>query len=221
VAHKGYVFNGRTSPLLHLGLASSHYYATPSDLASYRPCGFTSWTNIDDPLPADVVRYLDAGDPPVVVTLGTSAASAAASVFGMAAAALDALGLRGLFLTGNAANASSLHGREGVWSFVPLAPVLARCRAIVQSGAHGTNAIALTSGTPSVVVPMLFDQVWHGAHNAELGIGTMVRKPTVERLVDAIRHVTADPCVAATARSFAALLRAEDGDERVVTVATV
>lgn len=209
-----YVFEGRVSPLLHLGLASPHYYPAPSDLPSYRACGFTSWTTSADELPADVAAFLDAGDPPVVVTLGTSAASAADGVFAQAAAALDRLGLRGLFLTGTAAHGAALAGRPGVWPFVPLGPVLPRARAVLHSGSHGTNALVLEAGVPSVVVPLLFDQVWHGARNRSLGIGTMVRRPSVDRLTAALGAVTSDGAVQARSRVFADLLSVEDGAGR-------
>lgn len=210
-AERGYVFNGRISPLLHLGLASAHYSPEPSDLPSYRSCGFSSWTEPDDPLPDDVRAYLEDGDPPVLVTLGTSAASAADAVFGRAAEALDDLGLRAIFVTGNEANAASVRGRPGVWSFVPLGPVLARCRAALQSGAHGTNALVLAAGIPSAVVPLLFDQVWNGSRNIELGLGTMVRRPSVSRLRAALEQVTSDPGLARSATSFAELLAGEHG----------
>jgi len=210
-AERGYVFNGRISPLLHLGLASAHYFLEPSDLPSYRSCGFSSWTEPDDPLADDVRAYLDDGDQPVLVTLGTSAASAADGVFGRAAEALDDLGLRAIFVTGNDANAASVRGRRGVWPFVPLGPVLARCRAALQSGAQGTNALVLGAGIPSVVVPLLFDQVWNGRRNTELGLGTMVRRPTVANLRTALEHVTSDPALARSATSFAALLAEEHG----------
>lgn len=209
-----YVFEGRISPLLHLGLASPRYYPAPSDLPSYRACGFTSWTTAHDELPPDVAAFLDAGEPPVVVTLGTSAASAADRVFEQAAAALDRLGARGLYLTGTVEHGAALRGRPGVWPFVPLGPVLPRSRAVLHSGSHGTNALVLEAGVPSVVVPLLFDQVWHGARNTALGVGAMVRRPTADRLATALGRVLTDASMAAHARELAGALAAEHGAER-------
>ena len=51
----------------------------------------------------DVEAFLADGPPPVVVTLGTSGASARPEVFEQVAVVLDELGERGLFLTSNAA----------------------------------------------------------------------------------------------------------------------
>ncbi|HKY15898.1 MAG TPA: nucleotide disphospho-sugar-binding domain-containing protein [Microthrixaceae bacterium] len=211
---KRYVFEGRISPRLHLGLVSSHYVDAPSDLPSYRSTGFTAWTTPADALAPDVAAFLDAGEPPVVVTFGTSASSAAPELFGVVAASLDRLGLRGLFLTGTESNAAGLAGRDGVWPFVPLGPVLPRCRAVVQSGAHGTNALVLEAGLPSVVVPQLFDQVWHGRRVEALGLGRLVRRPSAERLSEAIEDITSDPSYADRARSFATLVADERGAER-------
>ena len=94
---------------------------------------------------------LNAGDAPVLVTLGTSAAAGDPQVFARVARALDALGLRGLYLTSNDANGSELRGRPGVWPYLPLEAILPRVRGVVHSGSHGTNALVLAAGKPSVI----------------------------------------------------------------------
>lgn len=208
--------DARLSPHLNLGLASSLYVAPLPDWPSnYRLTGFTDWTGPDaGRLPEDVVEFLDAGEPPVVVTLGTSAASARPEMFEAAARALDELGLRGLFLTSNtviagalrAAGASQAHG---IWPFAPLASILPRARAIVHAGAHGTNALALSHGLPSVIVPCLFDQRWHAERQAQLGTGVWVRRP--RQLAAAIDHATTDPDIARRSRDLGRGLREEDG----------
>ena len=85
--------------------------------------------------------------------------------------------------------AAGLGPTHGAWPFVPLAPLLPRSRGIVHSGAHGTNALALAAGVPSVVIPCLFDQLWHARRQAELGTGVWVRRP--RRLGAALRRLLA------------------------------
>ena len=64
----------------------------------------------------------------------------------MVAVRLDDMGLRGLFLVGDLANVPrALDGRPGVFPFAPLHAVLPRCKAIVQSGSHGTNAAGVSN----------------------------------------------------------------------------
>lgn len=204
------------SPHLSLGLASPTYVEPAPDWpASMRMTGFSMWEGPDaGALPDDVRAFLDAGDPPVLVTLGTSAASAAPQRFEAAMSALDDAGARGLFLTSTDDIAARLRrrntsGRHGIWPFVPLAPVLPRCRAAVQSGSHGTNAMVLTAGLPSVISPVLFDQVWHAKRQQELGTGLWAKKP--KDLGEAIRRLLEDSDVTATAQQFGRRLREEDG----------
>src|SRR5258708_1887646 len=63
-------------------LASEHWFGeSPVDWASYRWGGFTAWAPAGAALDSEVARYLDDGKRPILVTLGTSAASDAADRF--------------------------------------------------------------------------------------------------------------------------------------------
>jgi UDP:flavonoid glycosyltransferase YjiC (YdhE family) len=132
-------------------------------------------------------------------------------VFDQAAQALDELGLRGIFLASNAAIAARLGDRPGVWPFVPVGPVLPHVRAVIHAGAHGMNSLVLAAGKPSVVVPVLFDQLWHARRHEQLGTGRRVRgRVSAGKLRAAIAAVLADE-TAERARAFGAVLAAEDG----------
>ncbi len=171
-----HVMDRRLSPGHNMAMVSPHYYPPASDWGEDYPfVGFTHWTRADDELSDDVAEFLHAGDPPVLVCMGTSAASAAPEVFDHAAQALDELGLRGLYLASNQAIAARLADRPGVWPFVPVGPVLPHVRAVVHAGAHGMNSLVLAAGKPSVVVPVLFDQLWHARRHTQLGTGQHVR----------------------------------------------
>lgn len=207
-----HMMDRRLSPDHNMAMVSPHYYPPASDWGEEYPfVGFTHWTGPDDHLPADVAAFLRAGEAPVLVCLGTSAASAAPEVFDHAAKALDELGLRGLYLASNELVAARLGDRAGVWPFVPVGPVLPRVRAVVHAGAHGMNSLVLAAGKPSVVVPVLFDQLWHARRHEELGTGRRVRgRATVAKLRTAIESVLTDE-TELRARQFAALLATEDG----------
>ena len=208
---KGHAVYGRLSPHQNVVLVSPHYFPPASDWdASYSFTGFTHWTASDDSLPEDVERFLDTNDPPVVVSLGTSAAGADPTVFPLVAAALRRLGVPGLYLTSAQGRSAGLPD-AATWAYVPLEPLLPRCRAIVHSGAHGTNALALKAGIPSVVIPQLFDQVWHGKRQQHLGTGVVIgRRRTLTAIGSALRAALDDRCVRA-ARELGRLLGAEDG----------
>ncbi len=209
-----YLVLGRLSPLQNVVLVSKHYLEPAADWDSKYPmCGFTYWTGNDQTLPVEVEEFLAAGDTPVLVTLGTSAAAGDSHVFARVARVLDELGLRGLYLTSNEVNAAELGNRPGVWPYLALEAILPRVRAVVQSGSHGTNALVLAAGKPSVIVPHLFDQVWHGKRQVDLGTGILAgrRFRKHQQLKAALQQVTTDPRFAAAAEAFAAKLATEDG----------
>lgn len=175
--------------------------------------GFTHWSGPPDSvLSPEIDSYLDEGDPPILVTMGTSTATIAGPIFRDAATALERLGLRGLFLVGTDENRRALDGVQGVFTFAPLGQVLDRCRAVIHQGGHGTVAATLQSGRPSIAIPMGFDQIAHGRRLTELGLGTMVpaRERGVDRIQAAITQVLAADH-ANRASTFADELRAEDG----------
>jgi rhamnosyltransferase subunit B len=210
------VTGARLSPTRNLGLVSRHYVEAASDWPSnYDLVGFTSWHGPDGGrLPTDVQAFLDTGPSPVVVTLGTSGASARPEVFEQVATVLDDLGARGVFLTSNAAvtervRAAGVDQRHGVWPFVPLAPLLRHASGVVQPGAHGTNALTLEAGLASVIVPCMFDQQWHARRQQALGTGVWVRR---ERdLARAMRQLLTDSALAERARDLGAKIGTDDG----------
>jgi UDP:flavonoid glycosyltransferase YjiC (YdhE family) len=209
------VVDARLSPYHNLALVSAHYVTPAADWPSnYRLVGFTSWSGPDaGRLPEEVERFLDDGPPPVAVTLGTSGATARPDVFERVADALDETRARGVFLTSNAAVTDRLRAAiqplHGVWPFVSLAPLLPRTCGLVQSGAHGTNAIALEAGVPSVVVPCLFDQLWHARRQDELGTGIWARRR--RHIPNAVQRLLQDNTLGEQARAMSAQLATEHG----------
>jgi UDP:flavonoid glycosyltransferase YjiC (YdhE family) len=215
------VMDARLSPLVNLGLVPSAYIERQPDWPdNYRLVGFTPWSGPDGgALDDELEEFLDAGDPPVVVTLGTSGASARPEVFHVALDTLDAHQVRGVFLASNdqlAARVSARAGtRHAVRAFAPLAALLDRARAILQSGAHGTNSLALLHGVPSVTMPCLYDQVAHARRQEELGTGVWAKRP--RNIEQALQTVLADDRFREQARSFAAEIAHEDGTAATVS----
>lgn len=192
-------------------LLSRHYAgADPGDWDGVTWGGFARWDgpSARPPDPA-VDAYVAAGDAPVLVCLGTSAATGASRAFARIADDLARDGLRSLLLVGDAANLPGLDGREGAFEFAPVTRVLPSCRVAVVSGALGTLAAALAAGVPVVVLPQLFDQPWHGARAEDLGVGVMVRRP--RQVAAAVARIEADPSYRERARDLAARLATEDG----------
>lgn len=191
-------------------LVSPHYYGEGAD--DWPPVtwgGFSIWSG-GGGVSEEVDAFIGNGnDPPVLVTLGTSAASGAGGQFARIGRDLDQLGLRSLLLVGDAKNLAQLRNRAGAFTFAPIVPLLPRCRVAVISGALGGLAAALRAGVPIVVVPQLFDQIWHGHRVQDLGLGIHVRKDS--QVGAAVARIVADPSYAERSKDFAAKLANEDG----------
>jgi len=209
---------GGMSPTLVLLLWSSLWSPPASDWPDYYvPTGFTVWPGpTGQVLPTELSSYLDAGDPPVLVTLGTSAASNAGDLFETIARVLDRTGRRAVFLVGGDDKITGgLARRADVWGFAPITQVLPHCAAVVHAGGHGTTAAALAAGVPSVVVPMLFDQQWHARRAAALGVGVHIPRgrafaARLERALDVATGVETRGAVA----RMSARIGAENGPAR-------
>lgn len=207
-------FDACRSKLCTIGLYSRWYQPRQPDWPdSYHLAGFTPWLGrAREPLPHEVEDFLCAGDPPVLVTLGTNAASAHPEAFIAASDALRRVGARALVLASNEAIAERVRPRlapgHGVWPFLPLGPLLSRCRAIVHAGGHGTNAAVFSAGIPAAITPAVTDQIWHARRIEQLGIGVRVKRGRLHR---AVADLVTDPNLSTRARDFGEHIRAEDG----------
>jgi len=196
-------------------LASPHYFGSGApDWPAVTWGGFSIWPDTAPPLDPELSAYVDAGPPPVVVTLGTSAAAGAGEKFAHIAADLDAAGFRSVLLVGHERNLASVASHPAAVAFAPLTSLLPRCSVAVVSGALGGLAAALTAGVPVVVHPQLVDQSWHARRVAELGVGLPARRtkdigPTAAR-------VASDPTFTERAQALAARMADEDAPGAVV-----
>jgi sterol 3beta-glucosyltransferase len=197
-------------------MVSRHYFGdAPEDWAQWPLTGFSAWSgptalHVDE----RVEHFLDDGDPPVLVCLGTSAAAGAGHTFNEIATGLAQRGLRSLLLVGSSADLAQLDHVPGAFEFAPVPAVAGRCSAAVVSGALGTLAASLTAGIPVVVVPQLFDQVWHGRRVEALGVGIMVTNPA--KVADAVARLHNDPSYSYRAKELGTRLRTEDGAAALV-----
>jgi UDP:flavonoid glycosyltransferase YjiC (YdhE family) len=190
-------------------LTSPHYAPPADDWPAVTMAGFSIWDGpADSTVPPEVDDYIDDGEPPVLVTLGTSAATDAGQRFARIRADLSQRGLRSIVLAGNDANAAAFAGEAGVVPFAPLTALLPRCRAAVVSGALGSVAAAVSAGVPIVVHPQLWDQFWHGRQVRTLGVGALAR--SVGQVADRVESVLEDHVVQA-ARDLADSIAPEDG----------
>ena len=166
--------------------------------------------------PAELARFLAAGEPPVYIGFGSLLAGRdPAAVTALLVEALRLTGRRGVIyrgtwddLDGGALPPEVLRIGEAAhaWLFPQVA-------AVVCHGGAGTVAAALAAGRPVVTVPAYGDMQLWGRRAAELGVGAPPlprAELTAERLAAAIATAVA-PDTGAKAADLGARLRAEGG----------
>ena len=158
-------------------------------------------------------RFLAAGAPPVVFALGSSAVWLARDYWQHAIAACNALGIRGLLLTGMPLQ-QPLPANICALNYVPYSRVFSRAAAIVHQSGIGTLSSALRSGRPQLLTPAGFDQPDNAARAVRLGVGRILpfrRAHDEARLVRELRALLADRAYAKASGEVADRLRGVDG----------
>lgn len=124
------------------------------------------------PLSDRLEQFLDAGEPPVYVGLGSMAAHAPKDMAQVGIEAIRAQGRRVVLGSGWAGLAAIDDASDCfVVGEVNQQALFRRVAAVVHHGGAGTTMTATVAGAPQVVVPQIADQPYWGSRVAELGIG--------------------------------------------------
>jgi len=131
------------------------------------------------PLPADLVAFLDAGEPPVFAGFGSMPMHGSADVAAVAVEAVRAVGRRVVVQRGWA-GLDLVDDRDDcfVVGEVNQQALFGRVAAVVHHGGAGTTTTATRAGVPQVVVPQLADQPYWAGRVADLGVGVAHDGPT-------------------------------------------
>ena len=144
-----------------------------------RPTSLTGFAvfDSDDGGPAalsgPLQRFLEAGAPPLVFTLGSLIVNSPGAFFRESLAAARHLRKRAVLLVGETAG-QSFAGCQGddvhVTAYAPHSLLFPRAEAIVHQGGIGTLAQGLRSGRPQLIVPFYADQLDNAARAVHLGV---------------------------------------------------
>ena len=173
------LFEAQHSPTLVLALFSRVLGEPQPDWPPHtRITGFPFYDQRDlegdtPGLSPELSEFLDAGDAPIIFTLGSSAIWVAKDFYRESIAAARALGQRALLLIGHERNRPAEPLPEGMAAFeyAPYGEVLPRASVVVHQGGVGTTGQGLRSGRPALVVPFSHDQFDNGARVSRLGCG--------------------------------------------------
>jgi rhamnosyltransferase subunit B len=211
------ILDGQHSPHCALALFSSVLAQRQPDWpAASRVVGPVLYNGPGEPaLPAHVRGFLDAGPPPVVFTLGTSAVEAAGSFYRIAADAIRQMDARAILMIGRHAEnrPAADDGQLLSVDYVPHAALFPHAAVIVHQGGAGTLHQALASGRPTLVVPHAHDQPDNARRVQRLGVSRtlypkVLSPHTLRRELEALAR---EPSYAARARAVAATVRSEAG----------
>ncbi len=166
--------------------------------------------------PADLVKFLQEGEPPVVISLGAMALSGedALDAAKITLSAIQQAGVRAI-VQGWDEPMKSLSFPESVFhaGSVPHDWLLARASGLVHHGGFGTTAAGFRAGIPSLVIPHIIDQFMWGQKVAELGVGPQFiprAKLTVEAMTDALIQMRS-PEMISKAAELGQIIQKEDG----------
>lgn len=183
------------------------------------------WFSAPDPdyrPPAELLRFLEAGPPPVYFGLGSMVDQDAADVTRLVIRALAMTGQRGVLLGGwSHLGAASLPPTVLHIESAPHDWLFPRMAAVAHHGGAGTTAAGLRAGVPSVIIPFFADQPFWGQRAAALGVGPAPiprRRLTAERLGAALDAVMGNPQMRRRAVEVAETLRGEDGVGAAIAV---
>jgi UDP:flavonoid glycosyltransferase YjiC (YdhE family) len=209
------LFDGQFSPTLNLALFSRVLAAPQPDWPAHvKTTGFIFYNGPGALEPA-LEAFLDAGAPPVVFTLGSSAVGAAGSFYEESVAAVRRLGVRAVLLTGGFAEnqPATLPKDVLVVDRAPHQLLFPRAGAIVHQGGIGTTAQALRSGRPMLVVPHAHDQPDNAFRVTNLGVARTVFPSRYKgaRVARELERILGDAHYSERSVAIASLVGAEGG----------
>jgi rhamnosyltransferase subunit B len=198
------------SPLCVIGLFPE-WFATPQP--DWPPhthlVGFVQW-DTDDPEDqwARIRGFVQAAEPPVVITPG-SAAATRQRYFTESLLALHALGRRAVLVTNFPEQLPArLPAGIVVCAYVPFSQLLPHAGLLVHHAGIGTLAQAIRAGVPQLLVPAAFDQFDNAARVQQLGLGAVLpaTRYVGHRALPIMRELLADAVLRRRCQGYAARL---------------
>ena len=167
-------------------------------------------------LPPHLEKFLAAGEPPVVFTLGSAAVLTAGRFFEHSARAAMKLGVRAVLLIGTDPRnrpRQALPESICVAEYAPYSKLFPRAALVVHQGGVGTTAQCLQAGKPMLVMPYSHDQPDNARRMRRLKVARVIQKGsyTPARVARKLKAMLAAPRYAQRALEVAQRLSSENG----------
>jgi UDP:flavonoid glycosyltransferase YjiC (YdhE family) len=167
-------------------------------------------------LPENLERFLNAGEPPVVFTLGSAAVLAAGDFYEQSASAAQRAGVRAVLLVGNDPRnrpQQSLPDSICLADYAPYSALFPRASLVVHQGGVGTTAQCLRAGRPMLIMPYSHDQPDNARRMQRLGVARVTQRASYKsaRVARDMRAMLAEPEYEREAQAAARIMAREDG----------
>ncbi|AXC14730.1 UDP-glucose:sterol glucosyltransferase [Acidisarcina polymorpha] len=210
------IFYDKFSPNLTLALFSSEIARPQDDWPpnTIQP-GYVYYDDAEaqSGLPAELSAFLDAGRPPIVFTLGSSAVHEPRGFFEESAAAAAIVKRRAVFLIADNPPPPRASSEMIAVPYASFSNLFPHAAAIVHQGGSGTTAQALRAGRPSLIMPCGFDQPDNAARVQRMGAGLTLSRNryTASNAAKVLEKLLDDPQYSSKAEQIGDRLRAENG----------
>lgn len=211
------VFLEKASDLLHLVMFSKVLMAPQPDwFPAAVQTGFCFYDGEQDSgkMPDGLAEFLDAGEPPIIFTLGSAAVMDPGKFFDESIKAAKKLNRRAVLLYGvyNEPPAGLTDDIAG-FPYAPYGQVFPRAAAVVHQGGIGTTSQVLRAGVPMIVMPYAHDQPDNAARCRRLGVSRTICRfnYTAETAVRELEPLLSDPSYRAKAAEVRSIIESERG----------
>ncbi len=213
------IFDDKYSDLLHLALFSKVLGVPQPDWHSPTlQTGFCFYDGKDDlgKMPEGLAEFLDAGDPPVVFTLGSAAVMDARDFFEESARAAQILDVRAVLIYGVYNTPPKITDEKiAGFDYAPYSEIFPRAGAVVHQGGAGTTAQVLRAGVPHLIMPFSHDQPDNAERCRRAGVAEVIGrdKYTAETAARKLKKLLNAKNYKSNAAEAARIVKAENGTE--------
>ena len=173
-------------------------------------------------MPLGLRRFLEAGPPPLVFSLGSAAFWVAGDFFKQSIEAAVALGQRAVLLVGDDRFLPRDPVPVGIeaYDYASYGALFPHASVVIHHGGIGSIAQGLRAGRPMLVVPIAHDQYDNAARVGSLGVARTLprRRYQKQQVVSALRVLLQEPSHAERARVVAEEVRSERGTAAAVDI---
>ncbi len=175
--------------------------------------GFVFYDGGEAALSPELDAFFEAGEAPIIFTLGSAAVMLPGRFFEESIAAAQQLGKRAVLLIGKNEPPAGLTDDIIAVSYAPYSQVFPKACAVVHQGGIGTTAQGLRAGVPTVVMPYSHDQPDNAKRLEKLGTSLTIGRDryNTARAAKALNQLLSQPSYQQRAEQVGEQIRQEQG----------